>query len=129
MMALNENRLAVVVTDGVRLFDVSDPLDPRDVGLVPAQGVRKVALAPSWLYALVDTDRRAGVVYAYSLVDVDAEPAAQFVPPSKGVTLETWGERVVVATDASGLYWLGVDEFVVPPMVCECLYLPVLSRH
>jgi hypothetical protein len=108
--ALNGDRLAVLTRSGVSVFDVGNQDDPRLIGQIAARDGRAVALADAWLFVIAAGERERQSVHAYRL-DSPAlsEPDAIFAPPSSATAMEVRGERLVVVTEQSGIYWVRPD--------------------
>ena len=108
-MDLRDRTLAIATTSGLRIFDLSEPAAPVEVGSVPVDGIDEIALGQDWLYALFDEDVREGKVLAYPLSSLGTRPPARLELPSKAQTMAVQGDRLVVVTEASGLYWLKAE--------------------
>ncbi len=109
-LALSGERLAVVTSAGVRLFDVSSPDDPREVGTVRTGNVKDVALSDQWLFTVETKEVGTDIVVAYELDAAGTYARASFSPPSDAVSIAVQGDMAIVVTKASGIYWLRVDE-------------------
>jgi len=129
-MALADRRLAVVTADGARIFDVSDPHVPRAVADIVLANIVDIVLSDRWLAAATRDVVGRGRVALYALSGPSPALAAEFEPPSAPVSLAFQGEHLVVATDASGIYWLWPSEggSARPIARGERVWLPALGR-
>ena len=102
---------AAAGTDGVRIFDVSDPADVRLLTTIPITDARAVDVEGTMLYVAAAND---GLI----LVDVSNPSAAAIVGgadlPGCTVDVDAAGTRVYVANDDIGLAIVDVSNPAVP---------------